>query len=75
MLHVIHNITILHNYLKQVSFTEEALCENVGAFVNALLLAKPAGLKKSKLLSLPVLILDSCVKIRLNLYCLALDQK
>ena len=32
----------------QVSFAEEALQENIGAFVNALLLAKPAGLKKSK---------------------------
>ncbi|KAH7843783.1 hypothetical protein Vadar_020725 [Vaccinium darrowii] len=31
-----------------VSFSEEALSENIGAFVNALLLAKPRGLKKSK---------------------------
>jgi ribosomal protein L1 len=31
-----------------MSFSEEALRENVGAFMNALLLAKPAGLKKSK---------------------------
>ncbi|KAJ9567776.1 hypothetical protein OSB04_003742 [Centaurea solstitialis] len=38
---------IVHVGLGKVSFTEEALCENVGAFVNALLLAKPAGLKKS----------------------------
>lgn len=38
----------------QVSFAEEALRENVGAFVNALLLAKPAGLKKSKLPTLLV---------------------
>lgn len=32
----------------QVSLTEESLRENVGAFMNALLQAKPAGLKKSK---------------------------
>ncbi|XP_076886274.1 uncharacterized protein LOC143536079 [Bidens hawaiensis] len=38
---------IVHVGLGKVSFTEEALCENMGAFVNALLLAKPAGLKKS----------------------------
>ncbi|PWA59592.1 ribosomal protein L1p/L10e family [Artemisia annua] len=38
---------IVHVGLGKVSFTEEALCENVGAFVNALLQAKPAGLKKS----------------------------
>ncbi|KAI3726565.1 hypothetical protein L1987_66363 [Smallanthus sonchifolius] len=38
---------IVHVGLGKVSFSEEALCENVGAFVNALLLAKPAGLKKS----------------------------
>ncbi|KAK9066825.1 hypothetical protein SSX86_014148 [Deinandra increscens subsp. villosa] len=38
---------IVHVGLGKVSFTEDALCENVGAFVNALLLAKPAGLKKS----------------------------
>lgn len=36
-------------YLLKVSLKEELLRENVGAFVNALLLAKPAGLKKSKL--------------------------
>ncbi|XP_073156553.1 uncharacterized protein [Henckelia pumila] len=30
-----------------LSFTEDALRANIGAFVNALLLAKPAGLKKS----------------------------
>jgi len=29
-----------------MSFSEDALRENVGAFMNALLLAKPAGLKK-----------------------------
>ncbi|KAL9240213.1 hypothetical protein vseg_014458 [Gypsophila vaccaria] len=38
---------IVHVGLGKVSFTEEALQENVGAFVNALLLAKPAGLKKT----------------------------
>ncbi|XP_052178404.1 uncharacterized protein LOC127792096 [Diospyros lotus] len=38
---------VVHAGIGKVSFTEEALCENVGAFVNALLLAKPAGLKKS----------------------------
>lgn len=32
----------------QVNFTEESLRENIGAFVHALLLAKPVGLKKSK---------------------------
>lgn len=32
----------------QVNFSEESLRENVGAFVHALLLAKPVGLKKSK---------------------------
>jgi hypothetical protein len=31
-----------------VNFSEESLRENIGAFVNALLLAKPVGLKKSK---------------------------
>lgn len=31
-----------------MSLKEELLRENVGAFVNALLLAKPTGLKKSK---------------------------
>ncbi|KAM7503321.1 hypothetical protein LguiB_002225 [Lonicera macranthoides] len=38
---------IVHVGLGKASFPEEALRENVGAFVNALLLAKPAGLKKS----------------------------
>ncbi|CAK9168379.1 unnamed protein product [Ilex paraguariensis] len=37
---------IVHVGLGKVTFPEEALRENVGAFVNALLLAKPAGLKK-----------------------------
>lgn len=38
---------IVHVGLGKVSFPEEALHENIGAFVNALLLAKPAGLKKT----------------------------
>lgn len=32
-----------------MSHSEESLRENIGAFINALLLAKPAGLKKGKL--------------------------
>ncbi|KAH7844075.1 hypothetical protein Vadar_023951 [Vaccinium darrowii] len=39
---------IVHAGVGKVSFSEEALSENIGAFVNALLLAKPRGLKKSK---------------------------
>ncbi|KAK9284299.1 hypothetical protein L1049_023470 [Liquidambar formosana] len=38
---------IVHVGLGKVSFSEEILRENIGAFVNALLLAKPAGLKKT----------------------------
>ncbi|KAL3509124.1 hypothetical protein ACH5RR_028525 [Cinchona calisaya] len=38
---------IVHVPLGKVTYSEEALRENVGAFVNALLQAKPAGLKKS----------------------------
>ncbi|KAL3632279.1 hypothetical protein CASFOL_025263 [Castilleja foliolosa] len=38
---------IVHVGLGKLSFPDEALRENVGAFVNALLLGKPAGLKKS----------------------------
>ncbi|PIN05476.1 60S ribosomal protein L10A [Handroanthus impetiginosus] len=38
---------IVHAGLGKVSFSDDALRENIGAFVNALLLAKPAGLKKS----------------------------
>ncbi|KAK6141219.1 hypothetical protein DH2020_025016 [Rehmannia glutinosa] len=38
---------IVHVGLGKVSFAEDALRDNVGAFVNALLLEKPAGLKKS----------------------------
>lgn len=39
--------SIVHVGLGKVSYREEALCENIGAFVNALLLAKPPGLKKT----------------------------
>lgn len=39
--------SIVHVPLGKVSFTEEALRENVGAFMNVLLQAKPAGLKKT----------------------------
>ncbi|XP_010517812.1 PREDICTED: uncharacterized protein LOC104793199 [Camelina sativa] len=39
--------SILHVPLGKMSFPEDALRENVGAFMNALLLAKPAGLKKT----------------------------
>ncbi|KAK3004240.1 LOW QUALITY PROTEIN: hypothetical protein RJ639_018163 [Escallonia herrerae] len=38
---------IVHIWLGKVTLPEEALRDNVGAFVNALLLAKPPGLKKS----------------------------
>ncbi|XP_073298597.1 uncharacterized protein [Primulina huaijiensis] len=38
---------IVHAGLGKLSFTEDALRANIGAFVNALLLSKPAGLKKS----------------------------
>lgn len=38
---------IVHVGLGKVSFSEKVLRENIGAFVNALLLAKPAGLKKT----------------------------
>lgn len=38
---------IVHVGLGKASFPEESLHENIGAFVNALLLAKPAGLKKT----------------------------
>ncbi|KAF2302229.1 hypothetical protein GH714_033803 [Hevea brasiliensis] len=39
--------SIVHVGLGKASFTEESLRENVGAFMNALLQAKPAGLKKN----------------------------
>lgn len=38
---------IVHVPLGKVTYSEEALRENIGAFMNALLLAKPAGLKKT----------------------------
>ncbi|XP_009772465.1 uncharacterized protein LOC107782852 [Nicotiana tabacum] len=38
---------IVHVGIGKVSFQDEALCENVGAFVHELLRQKPAGLKKS----------------------------
>ncbi|KAL1562790.1 50S ribosomal protein L1 [Salvia divinorum] len=38
---------IVHVPLGKVKFPENSLKENIGAFVHALLLAKPAGLKKS----------------------------
>ncbi|CAN1223993.1 50S ribosomal protein L1 [Linum grandiflorum] len=41
--------SIVHVGLGKASFSEESLRENIGAFMNALLQAKPAGLKKSKL--------------------------
>lgn len=41
------NTSNVHAGLGKVSLKEELLRENVGAFVNALLLAKPAGLKKT----------------------------
>ncbi|CAL5394664.1 unnamed protein product [Camellia sinensis] len=37
---------VVHVGIGKVSYSEEALRENIGAFVNALLAAKPAGLKK-----------------------------
>ncbi|GMH16081.1 hypothetical protein Nepgr_017922 [Nepenthes gracilis] len=39
--------SIVHVGLGKVSFLEDSLRENIGAFVNALLLAKPPGLKKT----------------------------
>ncbi|KAJ4844474.1 hypothetical protein Tsubulata_039264 [Turnera subulata] len=39
---------IVHAGLGKVSLPESSLRENIGAFMNALLEAKPAGLKKSK---------------------------
>ncbi|XP_022948447.1 uncharacterized protein LOC111452129 [Cucurbita moschata] len=39
--------SIVHVGLGKVSHSEESLRENIGAFVNALLLAKPVGLKKA----------------------------
>lgn len=39
--------SIVHVGLGKVSLSEESLRDNIGAFMNALLLAKPAGLKKT----------------------------
>ncbi|XP_078431760.1 ribosomal protein L1p/L10e family [Wolffia australiana] len=43
----IDKTAIVHVGLGKVNFSEEALRENIAAFVNALLLAKPTGLKKT----------------------------
>ncbi|XP_020571137.1 uncharacterized protein LOC110018222 [Phalaenopsis equestris] len=43
----IDKTVIVHVGLGKVNFTEENLRENIGAFVNALLVAKPVGLKKT----------------------------
>ncbi|KAK1298774.1 hypothetical protein QJS10_CPB14g00912 [Acorus calamus] len=43
----IDKTAIVHVGLGKVNFSDEALRENVGAFVNALLRAKPVGLKKA----------------------------
>ncbi|KAM4104029.1 hypothetical protein ACJW30_06G125200 [Castanea mollissima] len=39
--------SIVHVGLGKASFTEESIRENIGAFMNALLIAKPASLKKA----------------------------
>ncbi|KAK7264384.1 hypothetical protein RJT34_31993 [Clitoria ternatea] len=39
--------SILHVGVGKVSYKEEALRENIGAFMNAVLLSKPTGLKKT----------------------------
>ncbi|XP_078177281.1 ribosomal protein L1p/L10e family [Carex rostrata] len=43
----IDKTAIVHVGLGKVNFSAEVLRENIGAFVNALLVAKPAGLKKT----------------------------
>ncbi|XP_068665556.1 uncharacterized protein [Aristolochia californica] len=43
----IDKTAIVHAGIGKVSFSDEVLRENIGAFVNALLLAKPVGLKKT----------------------------
>lgn len=43
----IDKTAIVHVGLGKVNFSQESLRENIGAFVNALLLAKPVGLKKT----------------------------
>jgi ribosomal protein L1 len=45
---ILCHASLLFVLFLQVNFSEESLRENIGAFVNALLLAKPVGLKKSK---------------------------
>ncbi|GAB4850574.1 hypothetical protein Ancab_029883 [Ancistrocladus abbreviatus] len=54
--------SIVHVGLGKVTFSEESLRENIGAFVNALLLAKPLGLKKngSWISSFNTVIIQSC---------------
>uniref|UniRef100_A0A0D9WR23 Large ribosomal subunit protein uL1c n=1 Tax=Leersia perrieri TaxID=77586 RepID=A0A0D9WR23_9ORYZ len=43
----IDKTAIVHVGLGKVNFSDESLRENIGAFVHALLLAKPVGLKKT----------------------------
>ncbi|KAK9136488.1 hypothetical protein Syun_015818 [Stephania yunnanensis] len=43
----IDKTAIVHVGLGKISFPEDSIRENVGAFMNALLLAKPVGLKKT----------------------------
>ncbi|XP_062228978.1 uncharacterized protein LOC133926857 isoform X2 [Phragmites australis] len=43
----IDKTAIVHVGLGKMNFSEESLRENIGAFVHALLLAKPVGLKKT----------------------------
>jgi ribosomal protein L1 len=45
---ILCHASLLFVLFLKVNFSEESLRENIGAFVNALLLAKPVGLKKSK---------------------------
>jgi len=45
---VLYDVFFASNNYPQVSYKEDALRENISAFMNAVLLAKPAGLKKSK---------------------------
>ncbi|KAK7257344.1 hypothetical protein RIF29_31251 [Crotalaria pallida] len=52
--------SILHLGVGKVSYTEESLRENIGAFMNAVLLAKPAGLKKTSKYAGYVLSVDIC---------------
>jgi ribosomal protein L1 len=43
----IDKTAIVHVGLGKINFSDENLRENIGAFVHALLLAKPVGLKKT----------------------------